>query len=202
VKAKPRTNEEGLLMQLHISKTPSSNPWPATLARLESLEFQIQDTDKEGMLKRWEFGRELLKRRVTYKGQQIVPSELMTLTIKQCGIRRTEISYRIQFAERYPTKKEASDAIGTYPSWYRMTHEGLVDKKRPTKPRAKKTVHSMPWLLKRLKQEVAKAQMQHATLTREQVKDVEDLLTSLKQLLEQVDQNDNAKSEREKKVSA
>jgi len=187
-------------MSLHISHTPSSNPWPVTLARLESLEFQIQDTDKEGMLKRWEFGRELLKRRVKYKGRDVVPAELMTLTIKQCGISKPEINWRIKFAERYPTKKETSRAIDDYPSWTRMKN-GLIDKKRTTKPRAKKTFHHMGWLLKRIKQEVAKAQTQHATLTREQVQDVEDLLTSLKQLLEQVDENDAAKSERKKKVS-
>jgi hypothetical protein len=188
-------------MNLKISQTPASNPWPATLARLASLEFQIQDTEKEGMLKRWEFGRELLKRRVTYKGQQIVPRELMTLTIKQCGISQTEITKRIKFAERYPTKKEASDAITTYPSWYRMTHEGLIEKKRTTKPRAKQPFHHMAWLLKRIKQEVAKAQTHHATLTRAQVQDVEDLLKSLTELLNQVDQNDAAKSERQTKIS-
>lgn len=188
-------------MQLHISHTPASNPWPVTLARLESIEYQIQDTDKNGMLKRWEFGHELLKRRVTYKGQPIVPRELMMLTIKQCGISRGEISKRIKFAERYPTKKEACDAITTYPSWYRMTHEGLVEKKRTAKPRAKKPVHHMAWLLGRIKQEVAKAQLHHAILTREQVKDVEDLVKSLTELLNQVDQNDDAKSDRKKKIS-
>jgi hypothetical protein len=186
-------------MKLHTSQTPSSNPWPVTLARLASLEFQMQDTDKEGMLKRWEFGRELLKRRVpnpVQKRQQIVPRELMALTIKQCGISRQEISYRIQFAERYPTKRDASTAVEAYPTWTQMKKKGLVDNKRTAKPRAKKTVRSMAWLLGRLKQEVDKAQTQHATLTREQVRDVEDLLKSLTQLLEQVDQNDAAKSER------
>jgi len=186
-------------MQLHISKEPSSNPWPATLARLASLEFQIQDTDKAGMLKRWEFGHVLLKRRVpnpVQKKQQIIPRELMALTTKECGISRAEINHRIQFAERYPTKKEATDAVSSHPSWHRMTHEGLIAKKRPAKPRAAKTVHSMAWLLGRLKQEVAKAQTQHATLTRDQIKDVEDLLTSLTQLLDQVDQNDAAQTRR------
>src|SRR4030095_939482 len=96
----PRS-ERRSVMQLHISKEPSSNPWPVTLAKLASLEFQIQDTDKEGMLKRWEFGHELLKRRTTYKGQPIMPPELMRLTIKQCSIGRAEMNYRIQFAERY-----------------------------------------------------------------------------------------------------
>jgi hypothetical protein len=188
-------------MQLHISQASSSNPWPVTLARLESLEYQIQDTEKDGMLKRWEFGRELLKRRVKYKGRDVVPDELRTLTMKQCSIGKRELNYRIQCATRYPTRKEMCNAVAHYISWRRMVQEGLVEKKRPAKPRAKNVVHSMPWLLKRLKQEVAKAQMQHATLTREQVQDVEDLLTSLKQLLEQVDQNDAAKVERKKKVS-
>jgi hypothetical protein len=193
-----KTENEKTPMQFHISDTPASNPWPVTLARLASLEFQIQDTEKDGMLKRWEFGRELVKRRVTYKGRQIVPRELMTLTIKQCGIHWREINWRIKFAERYPTKKETCTAIQDYPSWTQMKN-GLIEKKRTAKPRAKKTAHSMPWLLGRLKQEIGKAQMQHATLTREQVQDVEDLLKSLTQLLNQVDQNDHAKSQ--KKVS-
>src|SRR4030095_6934278 len=135
---------------LHISKEPSANPWPATLARLASIEFQIQDTDKEGMLKRWEFGRELLKRRVTYKGREGVPAELMTLTITECGISKRELNKRIQCAMRFPTKKEMCNAITHYPSWYRMTQEGLIEKKRTAKTRAKKTVHSMSWLLGRL----------------------------------------------------
>lgn len=181
---------------LHISKEPAANPWPATLARLASLEFQIQDTDKEGMLKRWEFGRELLKRRVKYKGRDVVPDELMKLTVKECGISKSEIKYRIKAAERYPTKKEMATAVADYPSWTQMKQQGLTDKKRAAKPRAKQTVHSMSWLLGRLKQEVSKAQQQHAALTREQVKDVEELLKSLTQLLNQVDQNDDAKSQR------
>jgi hypothetical protein len=32
----------------------------------------------------------------------------------------------LRFAERYPTKKEATNAIGTYPSWYRMVKNGLT----------------------------------------------------------------------------
>jgi len=184
------------MMTLSISKEPAANPWPVTLAKLAALEFQIQDTDKAGMLKRWEFGHELLKRRVKYKGRDVVPPELMTLTKKECGIGQTEITKRIQFAEKYPTRKQASDAVASYPSWRRMQKEGLVEKKRTAKPRAKKTVHSMDWTLGRLKQEVAKAYAQHTTLTRDQVKDVEDLLKSLTQLLNQLDQNDAAKAER------
>jgi hypothetical protein len=185
-------------MQLKVNPpSASTNPWPATLARLASLEFQVQDGDKEGMLKRWEFGRELLRRRVTYKGQQIVPRELMSLAIKECGISRAEISRRIKFAERYPTKQEASHAMRTYPSWYRMTHEGLIEKKRPAKPRAKKEDYSrLPFLLRRIKQEVAKAESDHLTLTRDQVKAFEDLRQSLTQLLEQIDRNDAARAER------
>src|SRR4030095_10061095 len=117
----PRKNprsERRSVMKLHISKEPSSNPWPVTLAKLASLEHQIQDTNKEGMLKRWEFGHELLKRRVSnpvQKRQQIVPPELMKLTIKECGISQREISYRIKFAERYPTKQDACKALQAYP---------------------------------------------------------------------------------------
>jgi DNA-binding PadR family transcriptional regulator len=179
-----------------IQDTPASNPWTVTLAVLASLEHEILDTQKEGLLKRWEFGHELLKKRTTYKGQLCVPRQLMTLTVKQCRISQPEITKRIRFAERYPTRKEASNAVTTYPSWHQMVKEGLVDKKRTPKARAKKVVHSLAWTLKRLKQEVAKAQTHHATLTREQITDVEDLLKSLQQLLEQVDQNDDAKAQR------
>jgi hypothetical protein len=180
-----------------MSKESSTNPWPVTLAKLASLEHQIQDTDKEGMLKRWEFGHELMKRRVpnpVQKKQQIVPPELMALTIKQCGISRQEISYRIQFAERYPTKKDASTGVEAHPSWIQMKNS--FKKKRTTKPRAKNVVQSIGFTLKKLKQVIAKAQTQHATLTREEVQDVEDLLKSLTQLLDQIDQNDAVKADR------
>jgi hypothetical protein len=185
-------------MKLHIAKPDtSSNPWPVVLARLTSLEHEIEDTEKTGMLKRWEFGRELVKRRVTYKGRQIVPAQLMKLTMEKCELSRAEITRRIRFADRFPTRKETLDAIKSYPSWYQMFREGLVEKKRAVKkPREKKIVHSTAWLLGRLKQEVAKAWTQHLSLTREQVQDVEELHKALGKLLEQIDQNDAAKADR------
>jgi hypothetical protein len=188
-------------MQLQVKE--SSNPWPVTLAKLESLEYEIQDTNKEGILKRWEFGRELLKRRVpnkVNKSQLSVPPALMALTVKQCGISQTEITKRIKFAERYPTKQDASRAILAFPSWTQMKNS-FTKKKRAVKPRAKQqslpSHHSpMDWTLGRLKQEVAKAWQHNATLTRDQVKDVEELHQLLTNLLNQIDKNDNAKAER------
>jgi len=183
-------------MQFHLSDEESSNPWSVILARLVSLEHEIQDTEKEGMLKRWAFGRQLLPRRVTRKGRAEVPAELMKLTIKQCGIGQREISYRIKFAERYPTKKEACTAMQATPTWTQMK-TALTAKKRTAKPRAKQqSLPSMDWTLGRLKQEVTKAWQHNATLTRDQVKDVEELHQLLTKLLAQLDKNDAAKAER------
>jgi hypothetical protein len=187
------------IMQLKISETPSSTPWSVALARLASLEFQIEDSDKEGMLKRWLFGHELLKRRVKEKGRPLeTPKALMTLTIEQCKISRQEINYRIQFAERYPTKKDVANAVGIYPSWHQMVKHGLVEKKRAKKPQVKKEtkVHSIPFVLRKIKQELEKAWLRHATLTRDEIKDIEGVMTLCGKLLTQIDQNDAAKADR------
>jgi hypothetical protein len=177
---------------------PSSGPWAVTIASLESLEYQIQDSDKEGMLKRWEFGFELLKRRVKYKGRDVVPAELMKLIIEKCKISKRELNYRIQCATRYETKKLMCNAVAHYPSWHQMVNEGLIGKKRPPKP-SKKPVQSMAWLPRvkeRVAEEVTKAQAEHVILTNEQIKDVQDLLKSLSQLLGQSNRIYDVNSER------
>jgi hypothetical protein len=181
-------------MNINIKAIKPATPWNVSIAKLTSLENTIAASEGEALKARWSFGRELVNQRVNYKGRLVIPSELMTLTMTKCGLGRSEISRRVQFAIRYPTKDLMSNAVRSYPSWRQMMHEGLVEKTR-TAPKKKATPPAPAgrWVIRRLAKEVDKAFAQHTALTRDQVTDLEQLYAAIKNILEQVDRNDALK---------
>jgi hypothetical protein len=62
---------------------------------------------------RWQFGKALLRRRVSKK----LPKGLLDDIIAEHHISRSEIQYRMQFAETFPTKAELSTAVDNHGSW-------------------------------------------------------------------------------------
>jgi hypothetical protein len=127
---------------------------------------------------------------VIHKGRPIVPADLMTRTIKQCGISRVEISWRIKFAERYPTKKETSRALEVNPSWTQMKNALKEKKHTPAKPK------SYNWKIPQLLKQIDLAHQHHTELSRAEVKDLERALVKIQELLNEIDRNDAEKAEK------
>ena len=42
-----------------------------------------------------------------------------------CSNSRTEIQYRVRFAERYPTEKQVCDGIAHFKSWHNIVNEAM-----------------------------------------------------------------------------
>jgi hypothetical protein len=179
---------------LKVTKTVKpATPWNVSLAKLTNLEKTIVASEGEALKARWSFGRELVSRRVDYKGQLVIPHDLMALTMETCKLSRREINYRVRFALRYPDKNLCSDAISTYPSWYQMTHDGLVEQKRGA-PQKKQSAPTLRSGLRRLDKELERAAARHEELTRDDVAAIERIHALLVRLLAQIDQNDKAKA--------
>jgi hypothetical protein len=104
----------------------SPHPWPTTVAALTAIEERVQKAEHEGLSERWEFGRELVRVRVG----KVLPPGLLAVVMESTKLGKSEIAYRMQLATAFPTRKQLSDAIGQWPSWYQMTHKGLVKKRR------------------------------------------------------------------------
>jgi len=182
-------------MALKIAKTiHPATPWNVSIAKLTSLEHKIVSTEGEAMTARWTFGCELVRRRIDYKGRLVVPRDLMALVLDKCGLTRSEVNYRVQFATRYPTKALMSNAVGHYPSWHQMTSKGLVEKSRAPAKKSSTPASSWHRVVHRLAAELDKASAHHRVLTRDQVKELEQLSTQIRAILDHVDQNDAARA--------
>ena len=86
-----------------------------------ALDARVDQAEGDGIRARWEFGRELLRKRV---GKQL-PRGLLDELVAATGKSRTELQYRVQFAERYPDEEQLSNALDTYGSWFRIVNEAL-----------------------------------------------------------------------------
>jgi hypothetical protein len=106
------------------------------------LEGLISAADDEAIHARWLFGKELLKERGP--GGEL-PKGRLTEVAKAIGRGRTEVGIRMRFAERFPTDEERRDAIATFGSWYKITHEGFAatsTRPKTEKPKAKQRKNS------------------------------------------------------------
>jgi len=92
------------------------------LARLVHLEHRIGGAETEGLRARWEFGHELLRAR---DGKGRLPNRYLTTVVEQTGASRSELKYRMQFAERFPTESELANALADCRSWFAVVNEVL-----------------------------------------------------------------------------
>ena len=100
------------------------------------LERVIVGADEPGIRARWEFGRQLLQERVN----GFLPRGRIVEVCAATGRGRTEILFRVKFAERY-AEHELSNAIGQFRSWYGICKDGLYQKReqsQPAKPKQRK----------------------------------------------------------------
>lgn len=92
------------------------------IERLVRIDERIDEREGEALRDRWEFGRELLAAR---DGKGRLPNGYLSSLATRTGKSRTELKYRVQFAERYSTEDELANALASYPSWYEVTQKAL-----------------------------------------------------------------------------
>lgn len=83
------------------------------------LDKKVDEAEGEGIMARWEFGRELLGERV---GKQL-PKGRLDEVAETIGKSRTEVKYRVAFAEQYPTEQEVANAVDHFGSWHNIVNK-------------------------------------------------------------------------------
>lgn len=81
--------------------------------RIDHAEDEAADSIRESIRDRWEFGVLMLAKR---KGKQL-PNGMLDTLAQATGKSRQELGYRMQFAERFRTDDEVSNALESCTSW-------------------------------------------------------------------------------------
>ncbi len=92
------------------------------IERLVRLDERIDSREGEALRDRWEFGRELLAAR---DGKGRLPNGYLTALVERTGKSRSELGYRLQFAEAFPTEAELSTAVDSFRSWTEIREKAL-----------------------------------------------------------------------------
>ncbi len=93
------------------------------IERLVRIEARIGDAEGSGLRARWEFGRELLAAR---DGKGRLPNRYLTAVAERVQASRSELKYRMQFAERFPTEEELATAVASFRSWWEIREHALA----------------------------------------------------------------------------
>lgn len=96
-----------------------------------SIDKRVDGAEGDALLARWEFGRMLLTERIAHGGYQLPHGRINQLSVAT-GKSPSELKYRAQFAEQYPTPDKVANALATFRSWHGIVKEGLV-----TEPKAR-----------------------------------------------------------------
>jgi hypothetical protein len=86
--------------------------------RISGAEDDAAERTKDSLRDRWEFGKLMLTKR---KGKQL-PNGLLDELATATGKSRSELQYRMRFAERYPTEDEVWNVFHTYKTWLSIIH--------------------------------------------------------------------------------
>jgi hypothetical protein len=121
---KSRTRGNGIVLEFAQCTGPLDTPLGARLRKIEEL---ITSTEGDEIHARWEFGRELLEKRV---GKQL-PKGLRAALIKDFALSGAELNYRMQFADTFTTKEKVSTAVETFTSWTQIKGKALPKTPRP-----------------------------------------------------------------------
>jgi hypothetical protein len=97
------------------------------LAELNPIQKRIDAAECESIPARWEFGRVLLKHRGEKKQ---LPRGWRAEIIERFGLESSEITRRMQLAEKFPTVEQVVDACTRCGgSWRRIIREELVKRR-------------------------------------------------------------------------
>ncbi len=109
-----------------LAQTASINARRVNDSEYLEMEQRIDSSESDAIQERWRFGRSMLAER---KGQGRLPNGRMEALIKLTGKSKSELSYRAQFAEMLPSRKELSNALDNYKSWHAIV-ESLSGKEK------------------------------------------------------------------------
>lgn len=98
-----------------------------SLAEYRQLDVKVDAAEHDGILARWEFGQRLVEERLANGGKQL-PHGRLDEVADAIGKSRSEIKYRVQFADRYRTLEEVATAVATYASWTEVRESFPPDK--------------------------------------------------------------------------
>lgn len=90
-----------------------------TLETYLMLDKRVDEAEGDGIMARWEFGRELLTERVGSK----LPIGRLDEVAGAIGKSRSEVSHRLKFAEDHPTEEACRNAITKYGSWFAIVNK-------------------------------------------------------------------------------
>lgn len=88
-------------------------PADLSIQRFVHLDAKVDEAEGDGIMARWEFGRQLLLERV---GKQL-PAGRLNAIAKSIGKDKRELQYRVQLAEVYASEEEVRTAVHTLRSW-------------------------------------------------------------------------------------
>lgn len=97
-----------------LTETPEAVTIDLTLERLVHLDQRIDAREGDALRDRWEFGRQMLAVR---DGKGRLPNGYLSTLVERTGKSRTELHYRAEFAERYPTEDELLNALSSFGAW-------------------------------------------------------------------------------------
>ncbi|MGH2513999.1 MAG: MT-A70 family methyltransferase [Candidatus Limnocylindrales bacterium] len=100
------------------------------LGRFVELDRLVDQAEGDGIVARWEFGQEVLARRV---GKQL-PKGLLNEIAEAIGKSHDEVNRRAAFAVLYPTRAELTHAVRNFRSWHEIVSNGLTVTPRLTPP--------------------------------------------------------------------
>jgi site-specific DNA-methyltransferase (adenine-specific) len=92
--------------------------------RYVELDRKVDAAEGDGIMARWEFGREVLAERV---GKQL-PKGRLDAIAEAIGKSRAEVGLRALFASRFPDRQQVANAISNFGSWYSIVNDALASK--------------------------------------------------------------------------
>lgn len=84
------------------------------IERLARIDQRIDANESDALRARWEFGHQMLAAR---DGAGRLPNGYLAALVERTGKSRTELNWRSQFAETFPTQEELSSALDSFASW-------------------------------------------------------------------------------------
>lgn len=107
-------------------------PDPFDFEPLLILDKRIDASEAETIRDRWEFGRLMLAAR---EGKKRLPNGYLAALIERTGKSQSELSYRVRFAQAYPTEVELSNVLESHSSWHELV-ESLYGQPKMTREEA------------------------------------------------------------------
>ncbi len=96
---------------------------------LRRLEEAVNAGEGTSLYARWHWGQYTSTLKVGRR-RKLLPPGVREMLTNEFGIRNSEITARLRFAEKF-SEAQLADVIGKYKTWFAITHEALTTKTRP-----------------------------------------------------------------------